>query len=225
MNASLSFCSLLFLAWAGVASAQATGPESYETTACENGKYGQLTTSEAAGSLVATATFVRVADSDSVIKARTLAADTCFMQPRNVTPIGIAPVQSPSTSTPIVNYLDAGEAIHLRGPNRELQLQRQINGPITSYVFQEFRIPTQAELMNRATNMGILSAGRIRISVPGGRDLGEYSDGFDCVGLRLTSPTQGSALSGASPPVIRWEELPSGVAYSLISSTFVIFRP
>ena len=201
----------LISAYVALASGQTLPGENYERFTCENGTYGSMALTETTGVISATASFVKVSDCDSLVRVEAIPTNSCVLRPPSAPVPEVRQIQTPSTIAPTIQYLDVGEAITVRGPGREIVMKRQLSGPFTTYTFQEVRTPTIAELLNPTPNLGILAPGRLSISYPGGRDLGEFNGGLDFTPFRLTTPAQGATQSGSNPPSIEWSGLPSNI--------------
>jgi hypothetical protein len=164
-----------------------------EVTNCRNGSFGELSISETPSlSLTISGRFQRVSQCDSKSSQTRVAPGTCNVSLSGGTS-AVEAVNTPSTTTPILSYLDAGPQLTITGPNGELRISRSINGGLTSYFFN---VPRQAQ--------PFLSAGRFEVKSTRGRDLPELELSLEYSPIVIASPSSGSAVSSANPPTIAW---------------------
>lgn len=184
-------------------SAQTENPgEVAETTECENGSAGDLIITDNASFLFATAGMQRVADCGSKLTATVIRLNQCVVRPRVGSGASVAPPvsTSPSLTTPVLSFLDAGPTITIKGPTREIKLTRTVTGPITQYSYLEQRTPTPAG--PPAADFAV--AGDFTVSTETGRDVPAIQGTFRFQPLRLTRPVQGGSVPVAAPPAVEW---------------------
>ncbi|MBY0503472.1 MAG: hypothetical protein K2X03_06175 [Bryobacteraceae bacterium] len=191
----------LVLLLATVLSGQTTGlNETVETVDCLNGATGELLMSEFLTGVSATATFVKVSDCSSKLTFTTIRPGLCTARPR--TNVAAEVVGTPSPKTPIVSFLDAGPAIIVRGPGREVRIPRVVNGPATTYSLSELRQFTSG--VTPLPGAELVRSGRFTVSAEGGRDIAAFQGEWDFVPLQMTRPVSGSQASVQTPPAIEW---------------------
>jgi hypothetical protein len=185
-------------------SAQTENPgEAIEITECENGSAGDLIISDNASFLFATAGLQRVTDCGSKLTATVIRLNQCVVRPRVGSGASVAPptTTSPSPTTPVLSFLDAGPTITVKGPTREIKLTRTVTGPITQYSYLQQRTPTPG---GPAPAADFAVAGDFTVSTEAGRDLPAIQGSFSFQPLRLTRPVQGGSVPAADPPAVEW---------------------
>lgn len=174
-----------------------------ETIECENGSSGDIIISDNFSFLFATASFQRVSDCGSKSTVTSVRLNQCVLRPRLGSGASAAPpvTTTPSPTLPLLASLDAGPALTLKGPTREIRLARTVAGPLTQYNFLEQR-PFNAGSPLPPADFAV--AGDFTISAEAGRDLPAFSSTFSFQPLRLTRPTQGGNVSVATGPAVEW---------------------
>lgn len=194
----------LLLATALLLSAQtAENPnEVIETIECENGASGDVVISDSFAFLFASASLQRVADCGSRSTVTNVRMNQCVVRPRVGSGASATPpvITTPSPTLPVISSLDAGPAITIKGPTREIRLPRTVAGPFTQYSYVEQRTVTPGNLP--AADFAV--AGEFTVSAEAGRDLPAFQSTFTFQPLRLTRPTQGGSISVAAPPAVEW---------------------
>lgn len=178
--------------------------EVLETEECQNGAAGQIGIFEGFGTISVAGTFGRISDCGSRITYSTLPIGGCSARLLTTTATLRPSEASPSPTTPVISYLDAGPSIKVRGPEREVESLRLISGPLTTYQFSEQRSPSIDELLSGISNQSLVKPGKYSISAEGGRDIPAFQAEFDFEPMLITRPTRAAPVSASQPPTIEW---------------------